>query len=591
MRWPEIGMRGGKITLKFWIAQTCPLLLLLSLFSTYPFLPCLAIDAVSRVRAYLLLNDPQGALAELASVCEEEERELSKVRMEALAQAGDERGLLAAWEAYAQAFPEEKLSRPILEAIAWGVIHKGASSSALPTRALAMLAGRVSEDSRGVNLLVQGLRSQSSLMRLMAVRLCKQMRDAKLADEMIRMLDAEPVWAVRLEVIRAAGTMRLKLAKSRLEAMLAAPRVTGEEQAALCEALVELTDQLDRQTLASLVQAPRAAQRMLACELAAGKGLPDCVGLLLPLVDDPHSGVRAAVLQTLGVLRQPGRGMLAPYAKKLLRDSAPQTAISAAWLLLLEEPQEGAAALGRWLNHPIREYRVMAAAAVAAAGVYGLELARESLLCHADPYVKLNLALGLISQRVKVAEATAVLVQALSLEERWMLRQEGIFRLIAPSTVKHQETVPNYPEAINQVTRLQILNLLAMLRHPEAWSSIKCFLQERKWGVSGMAAAVLLTEGDEEAVALVRTLLQDADLRIRTQAALVLSVWGGGEESLAVLEQGYAEADRQMKENILEAVGRIGHMSSIAFLIKGLAEPHQHLRIISAAAILQCINH
>ncbi len=548
-------------------------------------------DSLSRARAYLLIKDPQSALLELSPLLSRGDKGVLEVWMEALAEAGDERGLLNAWDLYAKAFPEERESRPLLETVAWGIIHKAASSSSPPTRALAMIAGRISEDSRGVNLLVQGLRSQNSLIRSMAVQLCSGMRDAKLGDEMIRLLDSESVWRVRLEVIRAVGSMRLKSAKSRLEARLLMPRLTGEEQAALCEALVGLSDEVDGATLKQLIHAPRAAQRILACELAATKGLTEGVELLFALVSDPQASVRSAVLQALGLLRQPGAGALVSHAKAHLTDVDPLTAISAAWLLLMEEPTEGIPALRRWLSHSKREYRLIAAGAIASGGTYGVELAKEGLASSSDPYVRLNLALGLISQRVNMTEATETLVQVLKLGDRWMLKQEGIFQVIAPSTVRHQEGIPNYPEAVNQVTRLQIINLLAMLRHPQAWDSVKEFLKERNWGVSGMAAAVLLTEGDAEAVTIVRLLLSDPDLNIRTQAALVLSMWGGGEESLEVLQKAYFGSDRPMKEKILEAVGRIGSMSSIGFLLNGLREPHQHLRIIAASAVLQCINH
>lgn len=546
---------------------------------------------VERARAYLLIKDPQSALSELSPLLAAKEKEALQVWLQALADAGDEQGLLTAWDIYVKAFPEEAQSRPMLETIAWGVIHKGATSSSPSTRALAMLAGRISEDSRGVDLLVRGLRSQNSLMRLMSVQLCKEMRDAKLADEILRMLDSETVWAVRLEAICAAGNMRLKASRERLEALLAASHVTGEEQAALCQALVALTDKVDRGTVERLVRAPRAAQRILACELAAVKGLPEGTEVLLPLVEDPQAEVRSTALQALGLLREPGKGLLAPYARAHLEDLDPVAAIAAAWLLTLEAPEEGKPALQRWLNHTRSDYRTLAAGAVGASGAHGLSLAREGLLSHSDPYVKMNLALACINQRVDVAEATQVLVETLKLDERWMSNQEGIFHCLGPTQVRHQEGIPNYPEAVNQVTRLEVLNLLAMLRHPQAWLAIKRFLQERNWGVSGMAAAVLLTEGDEEAVEIVKGLLQDNDLRIRTQAALVLSMWGSGSDSLEVLQNSYPTADRSMKEKILEAIGRIGNMDSIPFLMNGLKEPHQHLRIIAAAAILQCANH
>ena len=157
--------------------------------------------------------------------------------------------------------------------------------------------------------------------------------------------------------------------------------------------------------------------------------------------------------------------------------------------------------------------------------------------------------------------------------------------------MKHDDMIPNHPEQINQITRLEVLNILAVMKYPQAQNAVRNFLQQRTWGVTGMAAALLLTEGDESAIALVEDLLKDPDKKVKMQAALILSLWGGGEKAIAVLQQGYDTADREMKERILEGVGRIGASSTIPFLVDKLREPYQSLRIIAAAALLECLYH
>jgi HEAT repeat protein len=172
-----------------------------------------------------------------------------------------------------------------------------------------------------------------------------------------------------------------------------------------------------------------------------------------------------------------------------------------------------------------------------------------------------------------------------------MWDEEGLFKVLAPSTVKHDEIIPNYPESVNQLARLEILNVLAVMKYPHAQSAIRTFLKEKAWGITGMASVVLLTEGDEAAIELVRELLNDPDQKIRVQAALVLSLWGEGEEAISILKEAYPTADRDMKERILESFGRIGAKSSLPFLTEKLQEPYQSLRIIAAAALLQCLYH
>ena len=172
-----------------------------------------------------------------------------------------------------------------------------------------------------------------------------------------------------------------------------------------------------------------------------------------------------------------------------------------------------------------------------------------------------------------------------------MWDEDGIFRILAPSDIKHDEAIPNYPEAVNQIARLEILNHLAIMKYPYAQEAIKRFLKEKTWGISGMASAVLLTEGDENSVDIIQGLLTDPDPKVRLQAAQILALWGGTDATVSVLQQSYAGADREIKEKILEGIGHVGKQSSIPFLTDKLQEPYQTLRIIAACAILQCLYH
>ena len=98
-------------------------------------------------------------------------------------------------------------------------------------------------------------------------------------------------------------------------------------------------------------------------------------------------------------------------------------------------------------------------------------------------------------------------------------------------------------------------------------------------------------KGDEEAIKVVRQLLQDPQPRIRLQAALILSLWSREENAIQTLEEGYPNSNWELKARILEGIGRIGSTRSIPFLIHVLKEPSQTLRLISAMALIQCVNH
>jgi len=172
----------------------------------------------------------------------------------------------------------------------------------------------------------------------------------------------------------------------------------------------------------------------------------------------------------------------------------------------------------------------------------------------------------------------------------WDTRPNPLFRVLAPSQVRYVDHIPNYPEAIDQMTRLNLVSLLAILEDPRAGEALKSFLQKRSWGISGVAAATLLQEGDESALSIVRGCLNDPDPNVRLQACLVLAMMGRDETVLSDLQGAYAGADHERKLHILESLGRMGGSASFSFLIGAFREPFPILRVAAAAALIQSVN-
>jgi HEAT repeat protein len=168
---------------------------------------------------------------------------------------------------------------------------------------------------------------------------------------------------------------------------------------------------------------------------------------------------------------------------------------------------------------------------------------------------------------------------------------EDLFPMLTQGSLQKCEDVVAGPAAINQLTRLELLNLLAIVKFPEAQKAIQQFLQQRKWGIGSIAAALLLTEGDESALQLVTNILKQPNSQVKTQAALILALWGRDENVISILEENYRNSDRDTKEKILEGLGRIGATQSIPFLIECFGEPQQVLRLIAASSVLQCLYH
>lgn len=549
-----------------------------------------------RVHAHIVIGDYLSACQEACAALQQFPRSklVWQSYLKGLAKTGNEKVLMSQWRCFVDIFPEARDDRDILESLAWSVIVKGSTASSPLIRVTSMLGAFLSQDAKGIPILLLGLRDENALMRAAAVQLCSHLYDTALQEEILSMFKTEPVWGVRLEVVKAMATLCPVDARQGLESIVEQDQTHFDEKTAAIEALVIMSDGIEQQRLQKLVTSNRVGLRLLGCEIIAHFNQLQDVDWLYPLLNDYHANVRAKVFQTLGILRVDtiAGHRVVDLAMQGSNDPDPLVATTATWVLTLLDPSRGCEVFNRLLKHKVREVRHLAAAALSATGRYGQLFLQNVFRTEVDPYIKMNLAIGLIGQRTDVRAACDCLFLGLSEQkERWEWRTEGQFRVLAPSKVKHDELNPNKPEAVNQLTRLDVLEVLAIAQYPHAQRAIKKFLQESEWGVSGLASALLLTEGDESAVDLVKALLKDPEAKVRVQAALILALWGKGEDAVTILQNAYSSADRELKAKILEGIGRIGASSSLSFLVDKLQEPYQSLRIIAAAALLECLYH
>jgi HEAT repeat protein len=416
-----------------------------------------------------------------------------------------------------------------------------------------------------------------------------------LKDEITRLLKEEKVWMVRLEAIRAAGALRMKSLVPRLQAYVMADKSTFEERGAAIEALVRIYDQISLPEWKKLAESNRAGLRHLACVLAAHFTLDEAKDAIVRLIRDPHPDVRIAAVNAFGLYYR--KQMDAEEAREAieftLKDSDPAVAITAAWAAILVDPSFGLPYMADWLIDSLPENRRFASAALAATGDRSVDLAVENLKQNSDPYVRANIAQGLLGQRIEVSACCDMLYEFLQNEKRmWMqdTRRNPLFSVLSPSQIRHNDQIPNYPEAIDHMTRLEMVSSLAIVDDPRALDALKAFLQRKSWGVTGVAAATLLREGDEQSLEMVRQLVKDPDPNVRLQSCLVLAMMGRDETVIKELESAYVGASHERKLHILEALGRIGHMETLNFLISTLREPFPILRICAAAALIQTVN-
>jgi HEAT repeat protein len=556
-----------------------------------------ATSAEKKVHSYLTVRDYQSASETARDALKQspENQKLWEAYLQALAKCGEESQMMKAWGKYTDLFPQELHNRHLLECMAWGIIEKGSFANSPLVRAYALLGAFLGQDALGVEIIQRNLSDPNNFIRTLALRLSSDLHDVRLKDEVFRLFKKEKMWSVRLEVIRAVGKMKIKELINDLIQIVINPSTSAEEKAAATEALVNLFEKPTKEELFKLSQSPRAALRQIACEIILHSGGVEDAEIVFPLIQDSCADIRAAALQTLGILKVTtvkGKSVI-EAAFHLQRDPNPVVAIMAAWYLTITQTQLYANPFSQWLVHPKQEIRLFAGTALATTGKYGIEWLKSAFYHTEDPYLKMNLAFGMLSQRNNIEEAAVAIYQTfVNNRERWMWEEKGIFRILSRSKIKHSELIPNNPEVVNQLTRLDILNILSKIDTPHVQQAILSFLQEKSWGVSGVASALLLTEGDELALQYVEELLYHSNHKIRIQASLILALWGKGEAAIQVLQQAYNQAkDHELKHQILEGLGSIGSSYSIPFLTECLNDFHQTTRIIAASALLQCLYH
>lgn len=550
-------------------------------------------DSLSRIKAHLTIGDPVSAAKEALRNLAELPPTFSnyEAAIQSLSAVGDEEEVMRVWDEMRRHFPEESLKKEILEEICWGILQKGKKAVGLASQLIDIIAAALTQDVKAIHFLKEGMSHSNAHIRTISVELASLYGDEPLKMELARLFKEEKNSEVRLTAIKAIGSLKMEEFRPAFLALLSDPKCGASEKKAIIIALVNMQESLGKEELEKLALSPRAGLRLLACEAILHNEQREHFNYLKKLCRDSHPDVQVAALRAIGILRL-GREMLKEEIKLYALESLdPLVGLTASWIWLLEEPEEGGRALNVFLTHEDETIRAMAASAVASSGSYGIELAKEGIATTSDPFVKANLALALLGQRVECVQACQILDDFLrNHSEKWMWVEEGHFKSLQKSQLKHDPAIANFPEVMDQKVRLEILNLMAILEYPGALDALKLFLKKGMWKLTGLAAEVLLEEGDQAAIDLVKELLRDPDDQIRVEAALVLASWAKDGSSLPTLLAVYPKANREMQVKILESLGRIKNKGAISFLLNRLRDPSQMIRLVAASVLLQTLN-
>lgn len=553
-------------------------------------------EKVRKVHSHLLIDDPVSALKQSQDLVNEypESKEAMEVHVLALASNGFEEKALKTWDALSFKDPNLAADRNLLEDLAWGFLKKGMNSTQYAVRLSALIGAFLTQDAKAVPYIAKMLRDSNAVVRAVAVQMSTQYGDAILKDEIQRLLKEEKVWMVRLEVIKAIGVLRMKECSSSLESIIKSDKTTYEERLLSIESLCQMYDSITYSQWKVFAHSNRAGFRHFACNMAVHFKLESAKNDLLRMLQDSHPDVKIAAINAFGLYFKNlcTTEEIEKSIRPILQDSNADVAISACWAAQVAG-LDCLAFFESWLKDSVCEYRRLAARALSATGPLGVPLATKMLKESSDPYVLANLSIGLIGQRAEVDACCNVIHRFLEDEKRmfmWDTRQNPLFEVLCPSQVRYVDHIPNYPESIDHMTRLNLLSLLAVVDDQKALQSVKSFLKKKSWGITGVAAATLLQEGDESTFDVVKQLIDDSDPDVRLQACFVLAMFGRDESVIDELQKAYAVSSHERKLHILEAMGRIGSIQNFHFLLSALKEPFPVLKIAAAAALIQSIH-
>ena len=550
---------------------------------------------IERINSHILIEDYQSALedAKTASKKYNKSKKLKLKYIECLALNDNEIEAINELKTIKELNSFDQ-NHDVLENISWAILNKASKSIQYTTRLTTLIGVHLTHDVRAVKILNKLMTDSNAIIRTVALQLSSSYMDKPLKDTVRNLFSNEKLWLVKLEVIKAIGKMKMFEKKDELKEIIASDKSTFEEKAVATEALVDISEKIDFEEVQKLSQSPKAGLRKLSSDLVAYFDMKEAQDIVVQLTEDPIAEVRISALNaiSLNFLKDIKESELKKILSRSIDDTNPVVAITACYIAILKNYSFGEKKISKYFSSDDKENARLAAAVLAKLNGKCLNLKKQILQKHKDIYVKANVALGLIVEKNFVKEAANILFTFLENDEKlmWENNKNPLFQVLYPSYIRHIDQIPRYPEAIDQMTRLHILSMLAILEDPRACDGIKNFLKKKGWGITGFASATLLKEGDEDALKLVRELLDEKDQDVKVQAALVLALLGKEEDVIATLEKAYSEADYNMKIQILEAIGHIGSKKSIQFLVNILDEPFQNLRVVAASSMIRCIN-
>lgn len=539
-----------------------------------------------KIEARIVLGDFLGA-EETAEAFLEEAPENAKVRHLLL------KALVAQGKSVKSVRLIQSLNDPLeftdwMEEGAWAVIKKASVSPSLESQMRALIGAFLTQDIKAARLIERALGASNQHLKLLAIHLAGYYPDSFIKQALFSLVSLPERPAVRQEAIASLCQINDPEVRAFLEEALSEKKFSDRGKIATLARCYEARISLEKHIIIDLVQNASPLFRIYGIYLIDQALDASWVATLTSLaLNDTSSHVQLAAVEVLArsypkiVVPSEFLEGIAPF----LEASDLNLRLASAYYFARKGEEAGYKVLLEVINtsHPF--WGNFAAALLVQSGEQGLAYAGKLFKELRDPFIRLNLAMGLVGQQKNQQEVVEFLGALVADPDiRLEKKDEGIASFFL--TDQFEQVPYVYLFQKDKVLKLELLNLISRFDKEKAIEGMRVFLKDRNFSLGALSARLLLSEGDEDLFQGIKQLLKEEDGRLRVHAALTLALWAKDQTALPVLLEEYPKASRREKELILEGLGQIRSEKAVPFLLERLSEPSETLQVMAASSLL-----
>lgn len=478
-----------------------------------------------------------------------------------------------------------------IEEVSWSCLKRGFYSSNINLQFNALVGVAMTHDARGIDVLLEGLRSSQQICRQLAAHFAGEWRDPILLREIARVVKTEPDWRVRAEMAHAFSFSQDPDYLPIIEERMLKKDLSTEEISSWLLAYVNLMPKPNDLWFERTLALKHPLFDQLLCEAAFYFKRSDWLKHLTMNMNQFTNPVKAALLTCIG--RNHGDGFTKVELEALITDGLKSNhslvRFAAAYLGILCHNEEALSLVESAILKDEQYQKILAVACLKASGTAGIALSKSLFYKTLDPVIKINLGVhllchGELKSDLKILEECV----GSKMKGHWrQVRFEGTPFNAYICDEGNSSTKQSPEEMYVSLTLFKTLASHGSVRSAE-W--IREYMKKNSEDFFSIAAQFLLKEGDEGSYEEIAALLYDEHGKARLEVALFLAFLGKEEKSCALLMESYRYASKQEKIAILQALSFVANRSCMDFLLEILNEPFQIHQVVASSGLLTAMR-